>query len=221
MHTLLCITCFSKYIPRIGAKRTFIGDVFDIVEHTFACVVDTGDQPFVADISANFLKIRNSPEGILMAWEESDSFKKPDARISCQKSHFNPAFSSLFFNLGKLLNWEEDSAHWEDCGSVARYSVPIPHTATSGNIWICGFFITTVLLLFTVVVNNKIGIILTCWRTYLLSVWLTWCYPGQKQSQIVMFLWDEKDILQEMLGLRLENPKFVFDFWKNALILSC
>jgi hypothetical protein len=38
-----------------------------------AGVVDTGGAPLLANISANFRKIRNSPNGILWGWGETDS----------------------------------------------------------------------------------------------------------------------------------------------------
>ncbi len=38
-----------------------------------AGVVDTGGAPLLANISANFRKIRNGPNGILWGWGETDS----------------------------------------------------------------------------------------------------------------------------------------------------
>jgi hypothetical protein len=43
-------------------------------------VVDTGGAPRLANISANFLKIRNSPNAILWGWGETNSRKKPEAK---------------------------------------------------------------------------------------------------------------------------------------------
>jgi hypothetical protein len=36
-------------------------------------VVDTGGAPLLANITANFRKIRNGPNGILWGWGETDS----------------------------------------------------------------------------------------------------------------------------------------------------
>ncbi len=43
-------------------------------------VVDTGGQPLAANISANFRKIWNGPNGILRGLGETDSWKKPEEK---------------------------------------------------------------------------------------------------------------------------------------------
>ncbi len=43
-------------------------------------VVDTGGAPWLANLSANFRKKLNGPNGILWGWVETDSWKKPEAK---------------------------------------------------------------------------------------------------------------------------------------------
>ncbi len=156
---------------------------------------------------------------ILMAPEESDSLKKPEAPVIVSLTLFSPA---LYCNLGKLLNWEEDSTHWEDCGSVARHSVSLPHTATSGthhSVVFYHYFFAAYHVI------NKINIffLLADVLTFFLFD-LTWYYPGQMQRPIVCFCEWKKTFSKEMLGLRLENLGFSIqllkicsNIWANSL----
>ncbi len=50
----------------------------------FAGVVDTADKHSIAIISSKFLKIRNDPNGILRGPGDTDLWKNPKSKISCQ-----------------------------------------------------------------------------------------------------------------------------------------
>jgi hypothetical protein len=72
-----------------------------------AGVVDTGGAPWFANISANFRKMRNGPNGILWGWGETDSWKKPEAK--------HIVILSLIIAFSKLR-----SKYWIICIFVSR-----------------------------------------------------------------------------------------------------
>ncbi len=84
----------SHYLPQVSL--TLVAN-FPLVSTTLAKlvakfitgVVDTGGAPWLANISANFRKIRNGPDGILWSWGKTDSWKKPEAKnlVTLSLSH--------------------------------------------------------------------------------------------------------------------------------------
>ncbi len=66
-----------------GVDKFFAG-VVGTAEEFIAGVVDTGDKHSFANISANFWKIQNGPNGILGGLGDTDSWKNLKSKISCQ-----------------------------------------------------------------------------------------------------------------------------------------
>ncbi len=64
----------------VDTDGNFAAGVVDTGGKFAAGVVDTGGAPWLANISANFRKIRNGLNGILWGWGETDSWKKPEAK---------------------------------------------------------------------------------------------------------------------------------------------
>jgi hypothetical protein len=62
------------------AGYKFIAGVIDTGEQLIAGVVDTDDKHSFANISMNFWKIRNGPNGILGGLGDIDSWKKPEVQ---------------------------------------------------------------------------------------------------------------------------------------------
>ncbi len=63
----------------------------DVVGKFAAGVVDMGGEPWLANISANFRKIRNDPNAIIRGLGEDDSRKKTEAKnietLSCDTKY--------------------------------------------------------------------------------------------------------------------------------------
>ncbi len=55
-------------------------------------VVDTGGAPWLANISANFQKNRNAPNGLFWGWGETDSWKKNQKQKISWHGHFKIFF---------------------------------------------------------------------------------------------------------------------------------
>ncbi len=62
----------------VDTEDKFFAGVVDTSEQFIASVFDTGDKYSFANISANFEKIHNGPNGILGGLGDTDSWKKPE-----------------------------------------------------------------------------------------------------------------------------------------------
>jgi hypothetical protein len=76
----MLLTLVATTLAKPVAK--FAAGVVDTNGNFPTGVIDTGGAPWLANISANFQKVRNAPNGILWGWGETDSWKKTEAKRS-------------------------------------------------------------------------------------------------------------------------------------------
>jgi hypothetical protein len=64
----------------VDTTGNFASVVIDTGVKFATSVVDTGGAPWLVNISENFQKNQNGPNGILWGWGETDWWKKPEAK---------------------------------------------------------------------------------------------------------------------------------------------
>ncbi len=82
----------------VDTGNKFFTGVVDTAEQLFVGVLDTADKHSFANISAIFFKkIQNSPNRILGGLGDTDLWKKPESKISCQ-TPFKCLLKSVLWN---------------------------------------------------------------------------------------------------------------------------